>query len=312
MSIEGTAQWDLSKLPDAKELGLDLIAKIHQLQEAHWGHEDSANLDEGSIKAYLVGANRLMEFALSMEIEIINLKKEALRMYNIALGGATCGKLLRILEDVFGYDESDESKQAGREAESVGHDFSKDNVEPSTSGEPEGALKRAATPSADKPPSKKAHAEGIKGDDICSIKDAKPFTPYRKGDITNTGISKTHYSLKQIGKKSLYGCKLCPEVSVGVSKTTSEQQAQITMHIRCHHLGHCLMCRHCGHRMFRSVAFRPHMEKQHADLQEDVWYAPLPDISNVSEVIDKDIIRAINAIVKVKPTVTGAALESDD
>ena len=180
MSIKGTAQWDLSKLLDAKELGLDLIAKIHQLQEAHWGHEDSANLDEGSIKAYLVGANRLMEFALSMEIEIINLKKEALQMYNIALGGAACGKLLRILEDVFGYDESVESKQASREAESVGRDFSKDNVEPSTSGEPEGVLKRAATPSADEPPSKKAHTEGIKGDDICSIKMRSLLPPIAK------------------------------------------------------------------------------------------------------------------------------------
>ena len=41
-----------------------------------------------------------------MEKTIIDLWQSALRTYNIALGGQACGKLLDLLENIFGYPET--------------------------------------------------------------------------------------------------------------------------------------------------------------------------------------------------------------
>ena len=57
-----------------------------------------------------MGANRLLDFSLSMEKTIIELWQSALRTYNIALGGQACGKLLDLLENIFGYPETRASK----------------------------------------------------------------------------------------------------------------------------------------------------------------------------------------------------------
>ena len=57
-----------------------------------------------------MGANRLLDFSLSMEKTIIDLRQSALQIYNIALGGQACGKLLDLLENIFGYLETRASK----------------------------------------------------------------------------------------------------------------------------------------------------------------------------------------------------------
>ena len=57
-----------------------------------------------------MGANRLLDFSLLMQRTIIDLRQLALRVYNITLGGQACGKLLDLLENIFGYPEMKASK----------------------------------------------------------------------------------------------------------------------------------------------------------------------------------------------------------
>ena len=57
-----------------------------------------------------MGANRLLDFSLPMERTIIELRQSALQVYNVALGGQACGKLLDLLENIFGYPETRASK----------------------------------------------------------------------------------------------------------------------------------------------------------------------------------------------------------
>ena len=44
---------------------------------------------------------------------MLDIRQSALQTYNIALGGQACGRMLQILEDVFGYNEPSESVQCG-------------------------------------------------------------------------------------------------------------------------------------------------------------------------------------------------------
>ena len=48
-----------------------------------------------------------------MEKVVLDIRQSALRTYNVALGGQACSKMLKLLEDVFGYEESPESVTCG-------------------------------------------------------------------------------------------------------------------------------------------------------------------------------------------------------
>ena len=69
------------------------------------GNRKFRNITEDTIQTLLMGANHLLDFSLSMEKTIIELRQSALQTYNIALGGQACGKLLDLLENIFGYPE---------------------------------------------------------------------------------------------------------------------------------------------------------------------------------------------------------------
>ena len=102
--------FDSTKLPSAQNLGAECLRQIQDLQIAHWGSENLGILQEDTIQTLIMGANRLLDFSLSMEKTIIDLRQSALQTYNIALGGQACGKLLDLLENIFGYPETRASK----------------------------------------------------------------------------------------------------------------------------------------------------------------------------------------------------------
>ena len=70
-------------------------------------------LPEDEIQNLLVGSNHIMDYALTSELQVIKLKQHTLRVFNSAVTGAACGKLLDILECTYGYPESYESWQQG-------------------------------------------------------------------------------------------------------------------------------------------------------------------------------------------------------
>ena len=109
-SLAALTAFDSAKLPSAQNLGAECLWQIQDLQIAHWGTENLGILQEDTIQTLLMGANRLLDFSLSMEKTIIDLRQSAVQTYNIALGGQACGKLLDLLENIFGYPETRASK----------------------------------------------------------------------------------------------------------------------------------------------------------------------------------------------------------
>ena len=125
------------------------------------------------------------------------------------------------------------------------------------------------------------------------IQEATAFLVISEKAITMTGISdndlligkatKKAGSKEGRGKQSIYRCQHCGYVS--------EQKAQGATHVCSEHLGHCLQCRLCDYRTFRSVDFKPHLLYKHPGHSND-WFEPLPDLSHIvaTEVEPKDII----------------------
>ena len=68
---------------------------------------------------FLFQANRVLELALHLEKTVINLKIDALRMWNVALAGMACGNLLTLIESAYGYPKSGQSIEHGQYLETV-------------------------------------------------------------------------------------------------------------------------------------------------------------------------------------------------
>ena len=71
----------------------------------------------------LFQANRVLELALHLEKTVINLKMDALRMWNMALAGMVCGNFLTLIKNTYGYPESQQSIEQGQYLKTVEHEF---------------------------------------------------------------------------------------------------------------------------------------------------------------------------------------------
>ena len=94
-------------------LGNELLLKAQEMMKKGYGNQDEGTLPEDEIQQMLIGANRIMDYALSLDIQLICLKQHALHVFNSAVTGDTCHCLLDIPEAIYGYPESVESRQQG-------------------------------------------------------------------------------------------------------------------------------------------------------------------------------------------------------
>ena len=230
---------DSAKLPSAQNLGAECLRQIQDLQIAHWGTENLRILQEDTIQTLLMGANRLLDFSLSMEKTIIDLRQSALRTYNIALGGQACGKLLDLLENIFGYPETWASKdfeaalwpyslldpehepEVEKAADSNQAGTSREGV-PEVSGNRgyHCSLKRQASASFETPTGK---GKAFRKPSSVPIQEATAFLVISEKAITMTGISgsdlligkatKKAGSKESRGKQSIYRCQHCRYIS---------------------------------------------------------------------------------------------------
>ena len=113
---------------------------------------------------FLFQASQVLELALHLEKTVINLKIDALRMWNVVLVGTACGNLLTLIDNAYGYPESRQSIKHGQYLETVEWEFAENepNAEPAkglTSKEattaeatfqPPPAKRRKQLPQADK------------------------------------------------------------------------------------------------------------------------------------------------------------------
>ena len=117
---------------------------------------------------FLFQANRVLELALHLEKTVINLKIDALRMWNVALVGMACGNLLTLIENAYGYPESRQSIKHGQYLETVEQEFAENEPD----AEPAKGLtsKEAATAEATfQPPPAKRRKWLPQGPDKCKL-----------------------------------------------------------------------------------------------------------------------------------------------
>ena len=72
----------------------------------------------------------MLELALHLESKVFRLKQNALRLMKIVLAGTACGQILTLFEFAFGYPESKESKEHGKQLEELEHYFDINNKLP--------------------------------------------------------------------------------------------------------------------------------------------------------------------------------------
>ena len=77
-SLAVLAAFDVVQLPSIKSLGEECLRQIQDLQIAHWGTGHVGIPQEDTIQTLIMGANRLLDFSLSMEQTIIDLHQSAL------------------------------------------------------------------------------------------------------------------------------------------------------------------------------------------------------------------------------------------
>ena len=256
----------------------------------------------------LLGANRILDYVFSMDMQLITLKQHALWVISVAITGSACRKLLDILEATYGYPETLESRQQGMSLARFSHypsapepEFPEETLEAAEEArqsaeltaalqiEPQTApgsfIKRPATPTAEVRPSKvaktssgpkpkgKAVKSSGQGAWLKPVIEAIPLHLLNKSFVHVTGIDeKKHLKADTIFRKSIYKCIIC--------LYTTEQHAQVVTHIQGMHLSTCLACRLCGYRTYCSVDFVPHLEKKYSQQESDL-YAPLPDLSSI-------------------------------
>ena len=245
-----------------------------------------------------------MEFALHLEKTVINLKIDALRLWNIALAGTACGNLLSLIEDAYGYPESKESILRGEYLETVEREFPENapDAEPAAGLVSKEATDAEASGGRALPVKRRRLSQGP---DKVKLKDATPIIPSTTVSLHQTGVSDKHVS-ERVGSQnqSVYHCMVS-----GCDYVTA-QFAQCNTHVRRKHLGVCVQCRLCSRRSFRSVDIQKHLRDVHRD-SENQWFEPTPQLEGDIIEVSADTLEANIALVKQEP-VTPIEDEEDD
>ena len=192
-----------------------------------------------------------LELALHLESKVIKLKQDALRFMNITLAGTTCGQILTLFEFVFGYPESQESKERGKQLEELEHHFEAEEEPPAdedTMSKADNEKEAAAQFDDGAPRAKKWHfgqcRDNIK--DLVPISKAVPIVPSTMVKLSETRVPHSYYSWREVSEgQSIYKCLLKkPETEMPCSYY-SAQMAAMTTHICRKHLKICIKCRLC-------------------------------------------------------------------
>ena len=261
LNLDSLAAFDVAKLPDTKVLGQDILQRIQELQLKHWGHKDIGVLPEDTIQYLLLGANSILDIALTIEKGAITLKQQGLRLWNVALGGHACGCMLCVLEDIFGLPESEESKRFDKslvpekDTEETlpegAEDYPPMSQNPSSSSSSVDSKQQetkhpilsnllAPAEGAAKIPKTSSEPKGKQRE--LPLDSATPFLMSLEKEITMVGVSLNDICLGRstvarnpCGRQSVYQCRVCSYVT--------EQKAQAATHVHKYHAHNCIQCR---------------------------------------------------------------------
>ena len=233
----------------------------------------------------------MLELALHLEKSVINLKMDALRLWNIALAGTACGNLLSLIENSYGYPETRASVERGSYLETLDRDFAENapNVEP-TGGTITKEADAAESQSSVLPP--KRRKKSSQGPDKVRLAKAAPIISSTSIHLHQTGVLKTQV-LERKGEdgQSIYRC------NVRECEYITAQFEQACTHVRRKHLSVCIKCCLCNKRSFRSVDIQKHYNVMHHD-QEVEWFEPIPTLEGDIIKITEETLKANIALVK--------------
>ena len=168
---------------------------------------------------------------------------------NGALVGTACGQLLSIFKFAFGYPESQESKDRGKQLEELECMFESDDNSPGdedTVSKSQDILDAASHFSAAGEPKAKCRKFGqccnsLK--DLVSLADDTLIVPSTTIKLSEMGVSHWMYSKWEESEgQSIYHCRLLKPNSTEECTYYATQLAAMCTHIWCKHLKLCIKC----------------------------------------------------------------------
>ena len=240
-------------------------------------------------------STRTLELTLHLEQKVIKLKQDGLHLMNVALVGTACGQILSLFEYAFGYPESQESKERGKELEELERHFETDEEslgEEFTVSKAEDVVEATAQ-FADAPPKAKQHRFGQCHDDLpdlLPLNKAVPIIPLTTIKLSETGVPRAYYSDQEGSEgQSIYKCYLKHPGTETTCSYWSAQLAAMTTHIHRKHLKVCVKCCLCCKRSYSTTTIAKHLKLIHRD-QQNEWFDPTP-------LLEGDKIEVTNAVL---------------
>ena len=277
-------------------------------------------------------STRTLELGLALEAKVIKLKQQSIKMFQVALLGCACGRLIELLQNAFGYPESLESKLLGKAYENIERKFEEDEGDKASKASSKGSKRSVkvdaegfvVTPAASgkSPPAKRRRFRGSAETlpDLCKLADALPIVPVTSTPVSETGVDPRSYKRVSGEGQSVYYCRMTIPGSSEICEHSIAQKAQICTHIRRKHLGSCIKCRLCPYRSFRYADFASHLKNGPHKNEPNEWLEPTPPLEgqNLEEVdaalarnladIDADVEEMpVSAVVKAE---TSTSVES--
>ena len=226
---------------------------------------------------------------------------------NLALAGTACSQLLSIFKFAFGYPESKEARERGKQLEELEHKFESDNESPTeedTVSKSQDTLDAAAQfADADEPKPKQRRFEKCCDNlmDLVPLHKATPIMPSTTVKLSKTGVSCKIYSkCEESEGQSIYHCKLLKPNSSDECTHYAAQLVVMCTHIHCKHLQLCIKCRLCKKKSFSSTTMSVHLKTVHHNSANE-WFKPTPSLKgDVTKVTDEILTANLQEIKEVK------------
>ena len=197
-------------------------------------------------------------------------------------------KFTDVIEAVFGVEEDLEPELEEEEADEVEEEIPAEGAvtkgveggfEPSTS---KGVKRKLTSATGSRRKQSKPTKVGV-----CSLEDATPVFPSDPKGYLHMGVPPEYISKREGSKYSQNAVYLCDYSKIEQAKgrdipdcdTMCQQKAQVSSHIRQFHLGNCVVCYLCNHRLWSATKWHKHMKDVHSGVSEEAWYVAQGDPS---------------------------------
>ena len=219
-------------------------------------------------------AVRLLRLSSEMESRAASLRIEALQCLTICLAGTDTKGFWDLLVTYFGA-ESDKDEVWGfidpksRVARPLDLESTDGESEEEGDQEPDGA--KASTSTADVKPIIPRSAKVVRTD-VCPIDQAVRMYPASEKSCTSTGIPNNLIAERDSKTTGASGASMytCVHPECDPPFIAKGGNAPLFTHIRRHHVGICLECLYCPHKLFySSVGWKDHMRAKHQGVP---WY----------------------------------------